>query len=125
MKTTILILAITASLSGASALAYESRYDNQRAAYSGDRHDSFERHVQHLNRMLERVRWQLSRYHANWRVRRDVQDISREVDRVNWKFRKGNYGGRNLRGEVERLHDRLHNVEERLQVRSRDFYRWD
>ena len=75
--------------------------------------------------MLERVRWQLSRYHANWQVRRDVQDISRQVDRVNWKFRKGNYSGRNLRYEVDRLRDRLHNVEQRLQVRSRDFYRWD
>src|SRR3954468_7070534 len=125
MKTTILILAVATSLSGASAMAYESKYDNQRSAYSGERHDSLDRPVQHLNRMLERVRWQLSRHHANWQIRRDVQNISREVDRVNWKFRKGNYSGRNLRYEVDRLRDRLHNVEQRLQVRSRDFYRWD
>jgi hypothetical protein len=75
--------------------------------------------------MLDHVRWEVRRYRADWRTRCEIEDISREVNRVNWKLRNGDYNRYRLRREVERLHDRLHAIEERLHVQSRDYYRWD
>src|SRR4051812_8674102 len=125
MKTTILALAVAVIFGGGSAMAYKSRDDNQRAVYSCQHSNSLDRGVRHLKRMLDPVRWQLRQHHGNWQIRREVRDISGDVDRVNRRFRSGNYNGRNLRAEVERLHNRLHNVEQRLQIRARDYYRWD
>jgi len=126
MKKFILLTALSLTISGGSAFAYDySRHDNYRVAYVDPRRSSLERHVDHLNRMLTHVRWQVRHYRADWRVRRDVQAISREIDRVNYRYRHGNYNGGNLRREVDRLHDRLHAIEQRLHVLSRDFYRWN
>jgi hypothetical protein len=125
MKTLVLTIALATALSGATAFGYESHHDNDRVSYSHDRREGLDRHVNHLNRMLQHVRWQLRQYRANWRIRRDVENISHDVDRVNRRFRNGDYNAPRLRQEVERLHERLHGVEERLQVRSGDFYRWD
>ena len=121
----VLAIAMTGAFTGATALAQDYHRDYRMAYNSRDRHDGLERHVNHLNRMLDHVRAQAQRHHADWRVRRDIQQISREVDRVTHRFRSGDYNGPRLRGEVDRLHDRLHAVEQRLQVRSRDYYRWD
>ena len=128
-KLIILTVAATGVLSGAAAIAQDYhrdyRNDYRVAYYSRDRHDGLERQVNHLNRMLDHVRSQLRRYHGDWRVRRDVQQISREVDRVTHRYRSGDYNSGRLRHEVERLHARLHAIEQRLQVRSRDYYRWN
>jgi hypothetical protein len=75
--------------------------------------------------MVDKVRWQARQYHADWRVRRDLQSISREVDRLTHRFHSGDYDRRRLRSEVDRLHDRLHAIEDRMHVRSHDIYRWD
>lgn len=126
MKNLILALVVALTVSSATAYAYDSRYDdNRRVAYIGQRRDSLDRHFNHLNRMLEHVRWQVRHYRADWRIRREIQDISRDVDRVNYRYRHGQYNGWRLRSEVDRLHDRLHAVEQQLHVRSRDYYRWD
>jgi hypothetical protein len=125
MNKLILTIALGVMLSGATAFAYESRSDYQRVAYySPDRRGSLDRQVDHLNRMLEHVRWQMRHYRTDWRLRRDVQSIAREVDRLNHRFRSGDYNRSRLRADIDRLHDRLHGVEQRLQVRSRDYYRW-
>jgi hypothetical protein len=126
MKKLILTLALAFTVSGATAFAYEARHE-EHAGHAGDhrRDAGIERHVDHLNRMLQHVRWQVRQYHADWRLRHDLDQISRETDRINHRFRSGDYNGGRLRGEVERLHDRLHRIEERLHVRSRDIYRWD
>jgi len=126
MKRSILTLALVAAVTSGSAFAYETRHDEHRAAYSTDHRDGrIDRHVHHLNRMLQHVRWQVRQYHADWRVRRDVDQISRETDRINRRFRSGDYNHGRLRAEVDRLHDRLHAIEQRLHVRTRDIYRWD
>ena len=126
MKNLILVLVVAVTVSGATAYAYDSRYDaNHRVAYTVVRGDSLERHVNHLNRMLAHVQSHVRRYRADWRIRREVQYISREVDRVNYRFRHGQYNTWRLRREVDRLHDRLHAIEQQLHFRSRDYYRWD
>jgi hypothetical protein len=125
MKTRILVITVALALSGTAALAQQSDRDYHRVAYSTSRHDSLEGQIHHLNRMLEHVRWQARHYRADWRVRREVEDVSREVDRLNHRVRSNDYNGWRLRREVDRLHDRLHWIEERLHVRSRDIYRWD
>jgi hypothetical protein len=125
MKRILLIVAAAVTVSGANAFAYDSRHDDRRIAYTSVRSNSLERHINHLNRMMEHVRWQIRHYNANWRIRRDVQSVSREVDRVNYRYRHGEYNSWRLRREIDRLHDRLHGIEQQLHVRSRDSYRWD
>jgi chromosome segregation ATPase len=125
MKKIILTFALGMILTAAPAFAYESRHEESRADYSDRGRNSLDRHVNHLNRMLQHVRWQVRQYRADWRARRDVDQISRETDRLNHRFRSGDYNRGRLRAEIDRLHDRLHAIEERLHVRSRDIYRWD
>ena len=124
MKKLILITALAVTICGSSAYAYESRYNNYRVGYVDPR-SSLDRHINHLNRMVEHVRWEVRHYRADWRIRRDVNVISNEVDRVNYRYRHGSYNGWRLRRDVDRLHDQLHAIEQRLHVRSRDYYRWD
>ena len=125
MKKLGVIVVLGLGLISTSMFAERDQYGDERAAYSTNRHDSLEYQIHHLQRMLSHVRWQIREYRANWRIRREVEDISREVNRVTWKFRHGDYNRFRLRRQVERLHDRLHAVEDTLHVRSRDYYRWD
>jgi hypothetical protein len=125
MKTVILTIAVALGMSAAPAFAYESHHVDDRTGYSGEHRGNLDRHVNHLNRMLEKVRWQVRHYRADWRIRREVDQIARETDHINHRFRSGDFNGHRLRGEIDRLHDRLHGIEERLHVRSSDFYRWD
>ena len=83
-----------------------------------------EPHINHLNRMVGHVRWQLSRYHGDPSVRREFANIRRDVDRVNWAYKSGKYDRRQLRGEIEGLHARLHQLEVRMHVRTNDYYGW-
>jgi hypothetical protein len=83
-----------------------------------------EPHVNHLNRMVGHVRWQLSRYHGDTSVRREFADIRRDVDRVNWTFKNGKYDRQKLRGEIDGLRGRLHQLEVRMHVRANDYYIW-
>jgi hypothetical protein len=127
MKKLILLFALSLGFGSASAIAHEFPEDNRPVSYAPDRQEWLPRHVDHLGRMVDHVRWQLRQYRtrADWRTRREVDDISHDVNRVGGKFRSGDYNRAGLRREIEHLHDRLHAVEQRLQVRSRDYYRWD
>jgi hypothetical protein len=80
--------------------------------------------IDHLNRMLAHVRWELSRYRGDWRLRREVDRISGDVNRVNARYRRG-YDTWRLRREVDSLREQLHQIEVRLRVRGGDYYRWD
>jgi hypothetical protein len=80
--------------------------------------------INRLNRMLSHVRWELSHYRGDWRLRREVERISGEVNRVNYRYRHGLDSGR-LRRHVDGLRAELHQIEVRLHVRGGDFYRWD
>jgi hypothetical protein len=121
MKKFILVIVFGLSLGSASAFAYDSRYDNHTAYVSRGR-SGLDWRIGRLNRMLAHVRWEVSRYRGDWRLRREVERISAEVNRVNWRYRHG-FDSWRLRREVDSLRAQLHNIEVRLH--SRDYYRWD
>lgn len=119
-------LIITLSLGMISTAALAAEYREDRAAYSSERHgDRLEYQINKMNRMLTHVQWELRRYGASWRLRRDVSAISRESDRINWRYRHNQFERFRMGREVESVRDRLHNIEVRLRVRGGDFFRWD
>jgi hypothetical protein len=104
-----------------------ARADNERGNFSLAMFQwggGIEPHINHLNRMVGQVRWQLSRYHGDTSVRRDFANIRRDVDRVNWVYKNGTYDRRQLRAEIDGLHARLHELEVRMHVRTSDYYSW-
>src|SRR5437868_13720633 len=101
MKKLALIIALGLSLGSVSALAYDYRYDNHTAYVSPGR-NGLEWRVDRLKRMLPHVRWELSRYRADCRLRREVHRISGDVTRVDWCYGEGLYSWR-LRREIDRL----------------------
>jgi hypothetical protein len=121
-----LSIAAVLTLTAATASAYDYHDENWRVAYtSRTSRDSLDRHINHLNRMVDHVRWQLRHYHAGRQTRREFENIVRDVNRVNWRYQHTSVNRWGLRREVDRLRDRLHVIEDRLHVRSRDYYRWD
>jgi hypothetical protein len=122
MKKWTLLIALAVGFSSAPAFAHDDQYEH-RSGYADVRRDQVDWHLDHLNRMLAHVRWELSRYRGDWRLRREVGRISSEVSRINWCARHGWEGWRTRR-EVERLHNELHRIEEQLHVRRGDWYRW-
>jgi len=123
MKKLSLLLALALTFGGASAFAYDYRHDN-RSGYVAFGRGGLDSRVERLNRMLSHVRWELSRYRGDWRLRREVDRISADVNRVNWRYRRG-YDSYRLRVEIDNLRARLRNIEVRLHVRGGEFYRWD
>jgi len=126
MKRTAILAALVLALGGTSGFAYERTYSQY------ERHGSdtvantgrLDGQVNRLNRMMEHVRGQVRRYHADWRLRREVEKLVTSVNRVNWRYRHG-YDRERLRREVYSLRSELHRIEEQLHVRRSDWYRWD
>jgi hypothetical protein len=105
----------------ASARDYDYNNPGAYAFFNRDRQDS---EINHLNRMRGHVRWELGNYRAGRETRGEFARVSREIDRVNSEFKNRDYDRRHLRREVERLHADLHQIEQQLHVRSRDYYLW-
>jgi hypothetical protein len=124
MKKLTLILALGLTLLSGSAFAYDSRYQNHYAYVSPGRNSGLDSRIERLNRMLSHVRWEVSRYRGDWRLRREMERISSDVSRVNMRYRRGSDTWR-LRSEVDNLRGQLHQIEVRLRVRGGDYYRWD
>jgi hypothetical protein len=124
MKKLFLIIALALSCGIGSSFAYDYRYDGRYAYVSPGRNSNIDWRVDRLNRMLSHVRWELSRYRGDWRLRRELDRISADVHRVNWRYRHG-FDSWRLRREIDGLRSELHQIEVRLRVRSGDFYRWD
>jgi len=124
MKKLTLILALGLTLLSGSAFAYDSRYQNHYGYVSPGRSSGLDSRIERLNRMLTHVRWELSRYRGDWRLRREVERISSDVSRVNMRYRRGNDSWR-LRSEIDSLRAQLRRIEVRLHVRNSDYYRWD
>ena len=123
MKKVTLIVALALGLVSASAFAYDYHYDN-RIAYVSPTRSGVDVRIDRLNRLLSQVRWQVNRYRGDWRLRREVDRIADEVNRVNWRYRRG-YDTWRLRQEIDSLRFQLRRIEERLHVRSGDYYRWE
>ncbi len=123
MKKLILLITAALGLGSVSAFAYDYRHEN-RTGYVAFGHRDLNSRVERLNRMLSHVRWELSRYRGNWRLRSEVNRISSDVSRVNWRLRHG-YDSYRLRSEVDSLRAELRRIEERLHSHRGDYYRWD
>jgi len=123
MKKLTLLIALVLGLGSVSAFAYDYRHENHTGYVNFNRRDVDSR-VERLNRMLSHVRWELSRYRAGWRLRREVDRISSDVSRVNARYRRG-YDSYRLRNEIDNLRAELRQVEVRLHSRSGDYYRWN
>jgi len=123
MKKLILVVTLGLILGTGSAFAYDYRSDT-RVAYVSPGRNRLDARVERLNRMLSHVRWEVSRYRGDWRLRREVERISAEVNRVNWRYQRG-YDTWRLRREVDSLRAQLHDIEVRLHARGGDYYRWD
>ena len=123
----LLLIALGVSGPSVSALGYDYQ-DQDRSEYSRVAWPwgggGLQWRINHLNRMVGHVRWELSRYHGDWTIRRDFARIRREVDRVNWQYRHGGYDRRQLEREIDRIRFRLHDLEARLRVRRNDIYNW-
>ena len=124
MKKLTLILALGLTLLSGSAFAYDTRYQNHYGYVSPGRSSRLDSRIERLNRMLSHVRWEVSRYRGNWRLRREVERISSDVSRVNWRYRRG-YDTWRLRREIDSLRAQLQQIEVRLHARGGDYYRWD
>ncbi|HST29415.1 MAG TPA: hypothetical protein VLK27_01090 [Chthoniobacterales bacterium] len=124
MKKLTLIIALGLTLISGSAFAYDSRYDSRYAYVSPGRSSGLDSRVDRLNRMLSHVRWEVSRYRGDWRLRREVERISGDVSRVNARYRRG-YETARLRSEIDSLRSELHQIEVRLHARGGDYYRWN
>jgi hypothetical protein len=124
MKKLTLIIALALTLISGSAFAYDSRYESRYAYVSPGRSSELDSRIDRLNRMLSHVRWELSRYRGDWRLRREVERISVDVSRINTRYRRG-YDTWRLRREIDSLRYDLRRIEERLHVRGGDYYRWD
>jgi hypothetical protein len=120
---TILLIGATWCVGTVSAQNHEENRDGRFSLPWGHGHD-LQSHINHLNRMVGHVRWQLTRYHPNRAMRSDFEEIRRDVDHVNGQFRNGRYDRGQLRREIDNLHDRLHRLEVRMRVRSSDYYIW-
>lgn len=126
MKKLILTVVLGLGLGSVSAFAHEDEYgDDQRSQYMPVRHNQTAYEINHINRMFAHVRWQASRYGADWWTRRQIRHVSRELNHVNWEYQTGRFSWYHLRGEIEHIHNELHNIELRLRVRPHDYYRWD
>jgi hypothetical protein len=117
---------VSAAVCAGGMAAAQAHEDNnrERGSYGFMQWGNLDAHINHLNRMVGHVRWQLTRYHPGGDIRREFADIRRDVDRANWKFRQGHYDRRQLRREVDNLHERLHRLEVRMHVRANDYYNW-
>jgi outer membrane biogenesis lipoprotein LolB len=125
MKKFCLVTLIVCGLTAGNVSIFAQEYENDnRSAYTQVRWGGLESEINHLNRMLGHVRWELARYRAGWQLRREFESIRSQVERVNWKYRHGDYNRRDLRREVERLHADLHHLEIQLRARDWDYYRW-
>ena len=124
MNKLTLIVALGLTLISSAAFGYDSRYGNHYAYVSPGQNSGLDSRIERLNRMLSHVRWEVSRYRGDWRLRREVERISGEVNRVNLRYHRG-YETWRLRREVDSLRSELHQIEVRLHVRGGDYYRWD
>jgi hypothetical protein len=124
MKKLTLVLLVVLGLSVGSARLFAHDYESEnRSDYQTVRWDRLDSEINHLNRMLGHVRWEIGRYNAGRQIRYEYARIRREAAQVNWKFQHGG-DRRQLRREVARLHNDLHSLETQLRVRTWDYYRW-
>lgn len=127
MKKLILAAAVLVGMAGAASAQWNDetprpRYE-QRGWFGGGSWRAAHE-LDHLNRMLSHVRWEVRQYGAGWRTRSELNSLTARVADVNARYRSGRVDPRWLRGRIEYLHNELHGIEIRLHARPQHFYRW-
>jgi hypothetical protein len=125
MKKSVLIIALGLGLGLASAtpaLAYEYGQNNRFGYVS--RSNRLDYRISQVDRELSRVRWELRRSGADWRLRREVGSLSQRLDRVKWQYRNGSADRGPIYRELERIGYELDRIQDRVHVRG-DSDRWD
>ncbi len=111
-----------------------SHHDDETGEYRGGHrgrrgHDGLgqiEREVDHLNGMLAHVQRSMRRYHAGRDVWRHYEHVQAEVRQISRQFRRGEqyYNRRQLRAQIDHMHDEMHGIEQQLDMPSSNYYRW-
>ena len=125
MKRLLLVLLLALGLGGPSIFAQDYYRSGRSYGYLYHRPGRLGYEINHVNRMLAHVQWEVRRYGGGWYLRRQVARLSVAVNRVNWRYNNGAYDPYYLHREVGRIHAALHNIEIRLRVRPYEYYRWD
>ena len=125
MKKSVLIIVLGLGLGLASAPAFAYDYgQNNRFGYVS-RSNRLDYRFGQVDRQLDRIRSQLRRSGADFRLRRDVNNLSREFDRVKWQFRAGTADQYRISRELERIRYELDRIQGRLSSRGDDYDRWN
>ena len=122
----LLVLSLIGLTAVAAALPLQAQEhrDIGPVSYSWFGWHGIQERLNHLNRMVGHVRWQMGRYRADGQIRHEFEQIRREVNGVNERNRAGGYHRRELLRQIDDLHARLHQLETRMRVRATDYYRW-
>lgn len=123
-KTLAVLLGAGLCLTSPLAQAYDNRSNHERLSYGFWNWKSLDNDINHLNRMVGHVRWELGRYRAGKGIWRDYAEIRRDVERINARYRTKNFDRREMRRSVDSAHSRLHDLEVRIKAKSNDHYRW-
>ena len=125
MKKSVLIIMLGLGLGLASAPAFAYDYGQNRHFGYFSRSDRFDSRFSQVDRQLDRVRWQLRRSGAGFRLRRDFNSVSREFERVKWQIRSGTADRYRISRELERIRYELDRIQGRLSSRGGDYERWN
>jgi hypothetical protein len=128
-KLTAFFAILAVGLAGFSAVA--SAYDQEENPIPGQEKfyhpppvDRLMAEVTHLNRMMAHVERLLKTYRASPAISRKYTHVRQEAASVNSQLQNKAIDRVRLRGEIERMHKELHQIEEELHVPAPQQYSW-
>lgn len=128
MKKHLFVAAIASAgvigLSAVTSAQNRDYRDGRDYDYRSHSHQDLQRKINHLNRMLAHVQWEMRSYGAGRHIWSEYRHLSREIDHVNYEFNRGYVDRYHLEREIEHIHGELHHIELELRIRDRDYYRW-
>lgn len=129
MKRSILVatlIALGVAGFGESSKAYERRDESRSREQSRDYRDSDSRQLRaelyQLNILFSRVDAQL-RYGVGRQTRWEYSRLLRDRDRLNYELQRGAYDRLRVHAQIDRIRDRLREIEARLRFRPHRFNR--
>lgn len=133
MKKSILIATlalVSLPFFNASAQNYDRREDRPDRNQHRDRGDyrqsseyrQLRAEIDQLNRMFANINSYVHTYGVSRQIRRDYSRLLRDRDRLNYELQRPSSDRLRLHSQIERLRDRLREIE--VQLRVRRSYRW-
>jgi hypothetical protein len=125
-KLGLITLIICGLILATGSISARSSEQNTTIAFTWPWSNQLNSEINHLNRMRGHVRWQLNYYRAraNPQIRREFARVSGEINDINANFRDRDYDHRRLERKIGRARIDLHQIEQQLHIRSRDYYVW-